>query len=63
MDNNATEHQQTFEFLMRFSDHVLESAADRLATKQAYNLLKDLSFEEYTAVVRKILTLTIGRAN
>jgi len=63
MNDNVMEHQQMFEFLLRFSNDVLEAAAGRLATEASYNLLKDLPYEEYAAVVRKILTLTIGRAN
>ena len=59
----AAAQQQMFKFLVRFSDDVLEAAADRLATEASYNLLKDLSFEEYAVVVRKVLTSPIGRAN
>lgn len=52
--------QQTFEFLVRFSDGVLETAANRLCTETAYNLLRDLTYEEYVAVVRKVLTMNMG---
>lgn len=52
--------QQTFEFLIRFSDDVLATAAERLCTEEAYNLLRDLSYEEYTAIVRKVLTTNMA---
>ena len=62
-DAEALLKQQTFEFLVRFSDDVLETAADRLCTEAAYNLLRDLSYEEHVAVVRKVMQGNIGRAN
>lgn len=58
-DMEAMLRQRAFEFLVRFSDDVLETAANRMSSETAYNLLRGLSYEEYALVVRKVLTTTV----
>jgi hypothetical protein len=55
--------QETFELLVRFSDDVLETAAERLCSEAAYDMLRDLAYEEFAFVVRNVLIGHLGRLN
>jgi hypothetical protein len=55
--------QETFELLVRFSDDVLETAAERLCSEEAYDMLRDLAYEEFAFVVRNVLIGHLGRLN
>jgi len=55
--------EELAEFLHQFSDDVIERIARLLTTETAYNLLRDLSYEEHVAVVRKVLQGHFGRMN
>jgi hypothetical protein len=50
-------------FLHDFADGIIQTAANTLTTEVAYKLLQGLTYEEWNAVIRKVLIGQIGKAN
>jgi Fe2+ or Zn2+ uptake regulation protein len=46
-----------------FADEIIKALADTLTTETAYELLHGLTYEEWSVVIRKVLTGSIGRLN
>jgi hypothetical protein len=65
MENDMTPERRAVlqAALHQFADGIIETAANTLTTEVAYELLHGLTYEEWSVVIRKVLTGSIGRLN